>query len=640
MGKQSSLGPIDPQYGGLPAHGIVEEFKRAYEEIKLDHAQSVRDPLNRASVTIDPLGNRTTTLFDAAGNVTSVTDASNNTTTFAYDALNRLSSQTDPLGETATFAYDGVGHLTSTTDRNGRRRDYAYDDAGRMTTETWVNVGGGTADILTYSYDAVSNLLSAANGNGTYAMTYDAVNRVTVAQGPFGVTQTFTYDAAGNRTVVQDSLGGLATSTYDALNRLSRREIGGASPLRLDQTYNGNGQLETQTRFKDLAGSQYVGSSTYTYDTAGRLTNLHHTNGSASTLGQYTYSYDAASRVTSEVINSATRTYTYDDSSQLTADGSSTFTYDGTGNRTNSGYSTGTGNRLANTPTWTYEYDDSGNLTKESLGPQDTTWTYGYDHRNQMIWAERRAMDGGTLQQRSEYQYDAFGNRLQKKVDTNGDGGFETTERYAYDGWKRPVDAVGRAAQLVGLENWDIWADLDGSSSLTTRYLRGDAIDQLLARLGAQSGWLLTDRQGSVRAVTDRDGVLKDTIAYDGFGNVVSETDSSWGGRYKWTGRELDSEIGLQYNRARYFDPDTGRWTTEDPKGFAAGNSNLYRYVHNGYTLATDPSGLDEAEGGSVAAASRLWTFADSGRLKPRDSPSFSAFESFVIVRPHQQSRG
>jgi hypothetical protein len=36
MGKQSSLGPIDPQMGGLPAHGIVEEFKRAYKEIKED----------------------------------------------------------------------------------------------------------------------------------------------------------------------------------------------------------------------------------------------------------------------------------------------------------------------------------------------------------------------------------------------------------------------------------------------------------------------------------------------------------------------------------------------------------------------------------------------------------------------------
>lgn len=36
LGKQSSLGPIDPQFRGLPAHGIVEEFTRAHEEITRD----------------------------------------------------------------------------------------------------------------------------------------------------------------------------------------------------------------------------------------------------------------------------------------------------------------------------------------------------------------------------------------------------------------------------------------------------------------------------------------------------------------------------------------------------------------------------------------------------------------------------
>jgi YD repeat-containing protein len=72
------------------------------------------------SLTIDALSNRTTTLFDAAGNVTSVKDADNNVTTFAFDADNRKIQMTDPLGHVATFAYDSVGNLTSTTDRDGR----------------------------------------------------------------------------------------------------------------------------------------------------------------------------------------------------------------------------------------------------------------------------------------------------------------------------------------------------------------------------------------------------------------------------------------------------------------------------------------------------------------------------------------
>ena len=55
--------------------------------------------------------------------------------------------------------------------------------------------------------------------------------------------------------------------------------------------------------------------------------------------------------------------------------------------------------------------------------------------------------------------------------------------------------------------------------------------------------------------------------------------------------RVFDFETGLYSNRARDLDPTTGRWTTQDPMGFAAGDANLYRYVGNMATMATDPSG-------------------------------------------------
>lgn len=64
------------------------------------------------------------------------------------------------------------------------------------------------------------------------------------------------------------------------------------------------------------------------------------------------------------------------------------------------------------------------------------------------------------------------------------------------------------------------------------------------------------------------------------------------GDRSGWTGRESGSETGLQYNRARYDDPKVGRWTSQHPLGFAAGDANIYRYGGNDATGATDPSGL------------------------------------------------
>ena len=91
---------------------------------------------------------------------------------------------------------------------------------------------------------------------------------------------------------------------------------------------------------------------------------------------------------------------------------------------------------------------------------------------------------------------------------------------------------------------------------------------------------------------------VKDSIQYDAFGNIDTSTelDSAYRGRYAWTGRELDVETGLQYNRARYYDSTTGRWISQDPMGFDAGDSNLYRYVKNSVLVHDDASGMQMAD--------------------------------------------
>ena len=87
--------------------------------------------------------------------------------------------------------------------------------------------------------------------------------------------------------------------------------------------------------------------------------------------------------------------------------------------------------------------------------------------------------------------------------------------------------------------------------------------------------WYLTDRLGSVRVLTNNSGAVLDEIDYDAYGNILSQTDSSASDRYMWTGQQYDSVTGLQYNRARCYDPTTGRWTTEDPLGFSRGYESL-----------------------------------------------------------------
>ena len=94
-----------------------------------------------------------------------------------------------------------------------------------------------------------------------------------------------------------------------------------------------------------------------------------------------------------------------------------------------------------------------------------------------------------------------------------------------------------------------------------------------------------------MRLVLDENGAVLDQITYDAFGNVVAQLNPLLVNPILFTSREFDFETGLYYNRARYLDPFTGRWTTQDPLGFAPGDPNLYRYVFNNPTMLLDPSG-------------------------------------------------
>jgi RHS repeat-associated protein len=139
------------------------------------------------------------------------------------------------------------------------------------------------------------------------------------------------------------------------------------------------------------------------------------------------------------------------------------------------------------------------------------------------------------------------------------------------------------------------YADFDGNGNLTNRYLYGLGVDQLFGKMDANGnvGWYLTDLLGSVRLLTSPSGGVLDSVNYDSFGSILSESSPTNGDRFKFTGREFDSTTGLQFNRARYFDGKAGRWTTQDPSGFRAGDANLYRYTANLPTILSDPSGLD-----------------------------------------------
>jgi RHS repeat-associated protein len=252
----------------------------------------------------------------------------------------------------------------------------------------------------------------------------------------------------------------------------------------------------------------------------------------------------------------------------------------------------------------------TGNLsvTGTHFATRAGTTAYTWDTRGRLTGATTIDTSSRTIAQ-TAYQYDVQDRRIGRTE--NSEGMIVDRDRYLYQG--EHVAAVASDS------------DGDGNYRITDRYLHSMATDAVLsivssveatgASLNAPTTasltsadllWTLTDHLGSVRDVVSAGGsIVRQHINYDAFGNRVGEVHRSSTGAlinsdstaavdalFGYAGREWDDSIDLQYNRARWYDPATGRFISQDPIGFEAGDANLYRYVGNGVMTKTDPSGM------------------------------------------------
>ncbi len=569
----------------------------------LGHATTYTyDAENRVLTETDPSGGGTTTYtYDPAGNLLTLTDPVGNTTTYTYNAENQVATETSPTGGVTTYTYDLNGNVIQKVDPDGHTIQYTYDADNRETTETWVNSSGGAPlDVITMTYDRVGNLTGIQDAHSDYAYTYDPTNKLQTASnsgtpGSPTVTLTYGYDWAGNLWTRSDSLGGEVNYTYDGANRLiGEVQSGtGVDAASIGFGYDANNNITSITRYSGIesfsggsggSGGTEVANTLYGYDNAERLTSVTHQTASGTTIASYVYTLDAASRVTSEVhtwndgSNTDTLAFTYTDNNQVTGvthtDTSlpnESFSYDSNGNRTMSGYSTGTGNELSSDGTYNYTYDANGNLITKTDIASGVETIYSWDYRNRLIEVDQ--VSGGVRTVLATYVYDALNRRI--AVTESG-----ATTWTVYDGFStEPL------------------MDFNGSGTLTARYLDGPTpagVDAVLERDTPAGGvaWYLTDRLGTVGDLIDNSGTVIDHIDYGVFGNVVSESNPANGDRLKYAGMQYDTVIQLYFDQARWYDPASGRFVSIDPSGFSATDANLYRYVGNGATNATDPTGL------------------------------------------------
>jgi RHS repeat-associated protein len=490
--------------------------------------------------------------------LTALVDAKGNTTAYEYDLLGRVTKQTDPLGNVTTYTYDPKGNLISRTDANNKTITYTYDAIKRLTKKTYPD-----STTVNFTYDTNGNMLTAYNANIYYAFTYDANNRLkTATDTTRSKTISYLYDAIGNRAQLTYPDNSVAIYTYDNAGRLSAIASSGTYSFTYDN-------LGRRTRLTYPTGA----NATYTYDAANRLTSLINMISTGTIINSYNYSLDnVGNRLTKTELSTAT-TYSYDPVYQLlqalpTVNSAETYSYDLLGNRMTGptgteAYTYNQANQLFSSSA-TYSYDKNGNLISKADGT--TTFTYTYDYENQITRIVKSV--NGTVTT-SDYKYDPFGRRIEKKVTS---GGTVTTTKYIYDGM-------------------NIIAEYNANNQLTTKYVQGPGIDEHLSiQKGGNVWYYHTDGLGSVTAMTDSAGAVIQTYSYDSFGNIVNQTGSIQQ-PYIYTGREYDSETGLYYYRARYYDTITGRFISKDPIGFRGG-LNLYAYVGNNPVNFIDPYGL------------------------------------------------
>ncbi|MDY6944026.1 MAG: RHS repeat-associated core domain-containing protein, partial [Pseudomonadota bacterium] len=580
--------------------------------------------------------------YDANHQLTSVTDGRGYTTQFAYDSYGNLEQVTDAEGNTTVYENDYAGRVTSVTDAEGIKTaitydandnpldvmNYArgeqtvlrtvsrlYDFNGNLDSVSWLNQGTSSQTRYTYdSQDRLHKVIKPGNldkvfthyetglvktrsdyNNDTTTYYYDDHNRLERTRYPDQTETTIIRDLNGNVTSVTGR-NGTSSFTYDNLNRVETYTDPYNKTVQYD--YDNAGRVSKIT----YPGSNEVD---YTYDNAGRLETVTDWNN-----GSVTYVYDATGNLKEiQRSNGITTVYTYDRASRLTGitekDGSTmlwsyTFELDGVGNHnavdvvneplaftaaseevtyTNDR----TNNRLLSAGSTSYTYDDNGNRKTSTEGGVTTTYTWDYENMLTGI-----STPGQT---NIQHVYDAMGNRITRVVDG-------ITARYVLD---------------LNSDMSRVLAETHGSGVVTAYYIYGHG---LISRIDASDNtrrFYHFNHRGDTVVLSDDSGTVNDEYAYGEYGQVQESPTNTTPNPFRYVGQYgvMDEGQNLYFMRARFYDPEIGRFLNEDPLGFEGGDWNLYAYVMGNPGTATDPLGLMDFGGMWKSAVDRAGKYAD-----------------------------
>ncbi|MFK3908533.1 RHS repeat-associated core domain-containing protein [Pseudomonas monteilii] len=530
--------------------------------------------------------------YDKAIRLTALVNENNASYRFAYDASDRLSEEVRVDNLTRRFSYDIAGHLIRLDEigygENGERperhtefeRDtigrlisrtntdgqhfYTYDDSDRLLSIERQPTGrakrtmGILPEKLEYAYDILGRLTQEITPDGTLGYGYDPLDNLTTLTLPDGRKVNHLYYGSGHlhqinldgqviSDIERDDLHrevyrtqGKLTSCfgYDAMGRKAWQYASTLPADKLSQVHNAgvHTELYVEHRYNPI-------HRRYEYDPAGELVRT-----LDKLRGETRYSYQANGQLRSR-----------DTGSILSSE---EFRYDAAGNRLDFNarqFARVTDNRIAKWRNCEYRYDAWGNLIEKFSGPA-TEQRFEYDCENRLVKAE--TFVAGKLTATGHYSYDSLGRRMAKRAEV--DGRVEL-KRFLWQGLRMlREEAPGQT--ILYLYEPDSYAPL--------------------ARVDQHEGeakklyYFHTDQIGTPLEMTDADGSIVWQATYKAWGSLetlhVGEVEQS----LRFQGQYFDDETGLHYNTFRFYDPEIGRYLTQDPIGLAGG-INIYFYGSN-----------------------------------------------------------
>jgi RHS repeat-associated protein len=477
-------------------------------------------------------------------------DALTVNTVYLYNKDAQLTRILRPDGNTITFQYDGTGgQLTSIAVPHGT---YTYTYANGL-VHTAQSPDGITNTLMYAGTQVIQDEVMKASGASAGFIHFNYNNDFLVSRSEVASRVVdFVYDddnlllRAGNQQYTRDPQSGFLTETtlgkltetydYDATYGELRSFVATHTAPTGEATVLFQQSLTRDAMGRIIGKTETVGGTTttyaYTYDQAGRLTDVQH-NGALYSH----YAYDTNSNRRSGKAGGAAFRATYDAQDRLATYNTLAYTYTLNGelaSKTNT----------ATNQTTTYTYDVLGNLTQVVLPTK--TVSYVVDGLNRR---QARAV-GGTM--RVQYLYE---DQLRIGAVLNAAGGM--THRFIYGAKPHVPDYMIK---------------------------------------GGKEYKLISDAIGSVRLVVNSaTGAVAQQLDYDEFGKVLTDTNPGFQ-PFGFAGCLYDPDTKLCRFGARDYDAQTGRWLSKDPILFGGGDTNLYGYVINDPVNLIDPRGLSQAD--------------------------------------------